>query len=556
VHAPPGMFEPLRDGDPEQVGTYRLHARLGSGGMGEVFLSLSDPGRPVAVKVVRRDYAGDAQFRARFVREIRSARRVSGPRVAQLLDADPYADTPWLATAYVPGPTLAEAVELYGALPVSSVIVLIAGIAEALDTIHTAGLVHRDLKPANVVLGADGLRVIDFGIARAADATALTVTGNLVGSPQYLAPEQILGDPAAPAGDVFSLGALAHYAATGRPAFGEGPKVGVVYRVVNFEPDLAGCPLQLKALIASCLAKEPAARPTTAELAETCEPDEPPLTAADWLPPPVVFAIDSYVEALKALAADLPPASPAPKASARRRFPGPGGLSGPDQPSVPGRDRVHRRSRRIAVRIAAALAVIGAGTGAAFGIATVNHPAASAQQPPAATDSAAGLGGLPAGAAPAALPPGARPPRPGGVPTGSAPPGAFPAPLPPPTVVTWSGAIRITGAGLWLDGVPPSTAQGTLGGDIREAQPAPNAELSSSSPGVTNLALWTKPGTPTGAQCWNLATETGVSQLSVTVGATVCALTAATQAAVLKIESIPSDSSGVTASATVWGRPS
>src|SRR5579859_4772134 len=171
------MFEPLREGDPEQVGGYRLHARLGSGGMGEVFLCLTDPDRPVAVKVIRRDFAGDAQFRARFVREIRAARRVSGSRVAQLLDADPYADTPWLATAYVPGPTLAEAVELYGALPVSSVIVLMAGIAEALDTIHAAGLVHRDLKPANVILGADGLRVIDFGVARATDATALTVTG-------------------------------------------------------------------------------------------------------------------------------------------------------------------------------------------------------------------------------------------------------------------------------------------------------------------------------------------------------------------------------------------
>ena len=548
MHAPPGIFDPLRAGDPDRVGGYRLHARLGSGGMGEVFLSLTDPAQPVAVKLVRRDFADDAQFRARFVREVRAARLVGGPRISQLLDADPYADTPWLATAYIPGPTLAEAVELYGALPVSSVIVLMAGIAEALDTIHAAGLVHRDLKPANVILGADGLRVIDFGVARATDATALTMTGNLVGSPQYVAPEQILGDPATPAGDVFSLGALAYYAATGLPAFGEGPRVGVVYRVVNGEPDLTGCPLQLKALIASCLAKEPAGRPTTAEIAETCKPDAPPRTAADWLPPTVVFAIDAYAAALTDLAADLPTQRPEP--NDRRRLPRLGSLA-------------HRPSRRVALSLAAALALIGAGTGATLAITAADRPTASTQQLPAAGGSNAALAGQPsasattdtsasASATSAAFPPGARPPRPGD----SGPPGAG-APLPPPTIVTWHGSIHVTTAGLWLDGMPPLTAQGSHPGDVHEAQPAPNAELSS---GVMNLALWTEPGTPTGAQCWTLATETGVSNVHVAVGTTLCALTADGQAAVLKIESVPSDSSasgpGVTCSATVWGRPS
>ncbi len=274
--------------------------------MGEVFLAFDHSLRPVAVKVLRGELADDRQFRARFAQEVRSARRVRGEGIAPLIDADPEAETPWLATAYVAGPTLADAVELYGPLPVSSVLVLMSGIAAALGQIHEAGIVHRDLKPANVVLGAEGLRVIDFGIARAADATPLTLTGMLVGSPQYVAPEQALGLPPEPAGDIFSLGALAHYAATGRPAYGEGPRIAVLYRIVNERPDLAGCPRQIRSLIDSCLARDPADRPTTAELVELCTPDEPPTGATDWLPPSVLFAIDAYRTTL----ADLLPADP------------------------------------------------------------------------------------------------------------------------------------------------------------------------------------------------------------------------------------------------------
>ena len=570
MHAPPNVFEPLRKGDPESLGGYRPRARLGSGGMGEVFLAFddsvsgsavsdyaasdhfaaTDPARAVAVKVVRREFADDPHFRARFAHEIRAARRVGGPLVARLLDADPDAAQPWLATEYIPGPTLADAVHLYGPLPVASVIVLVSAIAEALEAIHAGGIVHRDLKPANVVLGADGLRVIDFGIARAADATALTLTGRLLGSPQYVAPEQVLGEAPSPPGDVFALGALAHFAATGRAAFGEGPEVGVVYRVVHAPPDLAGCPTQLRALIGSCLAKDPADRPTTAEIAEMCQPDEAPRSAADWLPPAVVFAVDSYVEALAVIAADdedgphdelAPPRGIAPADEPEFDLPELSDEVGSER-AAPRRPR----ARRIFLGLAAALALAGAGAGIALGITSAN---------PTGTIGVlqAGSGHTPSQAAETNghRPPPPPPPPPGGVPPG--PPGQPPPPMATPTAVIWTGTFRITAGGVWLDGQPPIPANGGVGGDVREAAPAPAAELSSGNPDITNLALWTGSGTPTGAQCQQLAVAHGVAELHAKTGDFVCALTAQRHVAVLRIDAFPSDDSGVTATGTLWG---
>ena len=523
MHAPPGMFDPLGKGDPEHVGGYRLRARLGSGGMGEVFLSFTASGQAVAVKVLRREFADDPQFRARFVHEVRAARLVEGPCIARLLDADPHAPAPWLATAFVPGPTLADAVQLYGPLPVATVIVLMAGIAESLRAIHEAGIVHRDLKPANVILGADGLRVIDFGIARAADATALTLSGMMIGSPHYAAPEQVLGDAALPAGDVFSLGALAHYAATGRPAFGEGPRFGVVYRIVNEEPDLAGCPLQIRALIASCLAKDPEARPSTDEIIESCKPDEPPPGAEAWLPPPVVYAIETYQRNLAELA-EL--AAAAPDGGSR------GELADAPEPPAPPKPRP-RRGVQLMIGAATGLAIGGACLGVALGL-----------TPPARSSPGTQIGVTADPSTGLAFPPDDR----GGGPGGPPPTG------PPPTALEWSGDVRFTDAGVWLDGRPPQPAvQAAARGDIREAAPEPNAELASGDARVTNIALWPGPGTPNGWQCWDLVSMQGVSRVRVKVGDIVCAKTRRRQAAVLRIEAIPRDYSGVTAAVTVWG---
>ena len=251
-------MEPLTRDDPAEIGGYRLRARLGAGGMGRVYLASTPGGRRVALKVVRPELGDDADFRARFRQEIEAAQRVRGLYTAELLNADPAATPPWLVTAYVPGPSLQQAVADHGPMPQETVILLIAGVAEALQAIHSAGVVHRDLKPSNVLLAPDGPRVIDFGIARAAEATNLTQSGMAVGSPQFMAPEQIRGLAITPAIDVFALGAVAAFALLGLPPFGEGQVAALMYRVLNEPPRLTGCSGPLRTLIERCLAKEPA----------------------------------------------------------------------------------------------------------------------------------------------------------------------------------------------------------------------------------------------------------------------------------------------------------
>jgi len=262
--------QPLSDEDPVQIGQYRLRSRLGAGGMGQVYLASTPAGRPVALKVVRPELSRDQEFRARFRQEIQAARRVRGLYTAELVDADPDADLPWLATAYVPGPSLQQVLDTHGPLPEAEAFRLIAGVAEALAAIHAANVVHRDLKPSNVVLGPDGPRVIDFGIARALEAGALTRTGMAMGTPQFMAPEQLLDQPVTPMIDVFALGSLAASAVLGRPPFGGGHPAAVYYRVVHEPPDLNGCPPQLRALIERCLAKQPADRPPLEWIVQFC----------------------------------------------------------------------------------------------------------------------------------------------------------------------------------------------------------------------------------------------------------------------------------------------
>ncbi|MFE9878508.1 serine/threonine-protein kinase [Streptomyces sp. NPDC005784] len=309
-------MQPLGVDEPTVVGPYRLLGRLGSGGMGRVYLGRSAGGRTVAVKIVHPHFALDEEFRARFRREVEAARRVGGAWTAPVLDADPEAPVPWVATGYAAGPSLTAAVADGGPLPVHSAHVLGAGLAEALTAVHSLGLVHRDVKPSNVLLTLDGPLLIDFGIARATDGTAsLTSTGVSVGSPGYMSPEQILGKGVTGAADVFSLGAVLAYAATGEPPFPGDSSASLLYMVVHEEPRLDSLEGELRELVAACLAKEPAARPTPGEVAVRLAPQGAArLVSAGWLPGALVERVSrSAVQLLNleaAGAAETPPSGP------------------------------------------------------------------------------------------------------------------------------------------------------------------------------------------------------------------------------------------------------
>jgi hypothetical protein len=260
-------LEPLRRWDPERIGSYALLGRLGAGAMGQVFLGRSTAGRLVAVKTIKIEFAEEAGFRTRFAHEVAAARRVSGVFTAAVVAADADADVPWLATAYVPAPSLNELVRTCGPLPVPATRWLAAGCAEALESIHTAGLVHRDLKPSNVLVSPDGPRVIDFGVARAAERIQLTVTRGAVGTPAYMAPEQARDTrQASAASDMFSLGATLLYAATGHAPYQGETVMDVLVRLATEPPDLAGLPGELTDLVTSCLERSPRKRPSSAGL--------------------------------------------------------------------------------------------------------------------------------------------------------------------------------------------------------------------------------------------------------------------------------------------------
>ena len=421
----------LQPGDPETIGPYRLVGQLGSGGMGRVFLGVSAGGRPVAVKVIRDELAADPEFRMRFGQEVAAARRVSGVFTAMVVDADVDGPTAWLATAYVPGPSLSEGVDARGPLPPSSLLTLAAGLAESLSAIHAAGVVHRDLKPSNVLLAEDGPRVIDFGISQAAESTQLTQAGPGLGSPGFMSPEQAAGYEIGPPSDIFSLGAVLAFAATGEGPFGTGTTAALLYRVVHDSPSLDRVPSEVRPLIERCLAKDPGQRPTAAGLLAEVDALQP---TSNWLPESIIraFARDTASDpapatpakpatpaaALGSLAAlgiagqaatqtmaagsaaqvpsgeslPLPPAGHPQTVTSKSTPPPPDTYSPGDtylQPSPDGRNRPQRRSRRplVLARVIGGLIAVSA---AGFAVIAFTRPA------PAATQSPAGLTSPPA----------------------------------------------------------------------------------------------------------------------------------------------------------------
>ena len=357
--------------DPRVIGEYRLRAQLGAGGMGRVYLGLSPAGRAVAIKVVHPDLASDAEFLRRFGQEVAAARAVSGIYTAPVVASGLNERPPWLATAFVPGPPLDQVVGENGPLPEQALWPLLAGLVEALQAIHACGVVHRDLKPANVLLAADGPRVIDFGISRAADGTALTAAGVVFGTPGFMSPEQAEGRGAGPESDVFALGCVVAYAAAGAGPFGTGTAAAILYRVVHSEPVLDGIPPQLREVIAACLAKDPAARPTLRALsgATSSGMDATGPSAVAFWPSSVAGLIGAYQARLEqetrggsrqagaegfswasGSTSVHPPTTPSdpgnnrpqqapgpgPGASSRWPYPGPGSQAMPGAQGVPG----------------------------------------------------------------------------------------------------------------------------------------------------------------------------------------------------------------------------
>lgn len=284
--------------DPLRVGPYRIVGRLGAGGMGWVYLGRTPAGRAVAVKVVRPELAKDRTFRERFAREVEAARAVSGAFTAAVVEADPHGEPPWLATVYVAGPSLAEAVHTSGPFPEDQVRLLGAGLVEALQAIHAVGVVHRDLKPANVLLAEDGPRVIDFGISRFSGRTTLTQAGMVLGTPAYMSPEQIMGSPVGPATDVFALGGVLVFAATGNGPFGgdDATLEEILQRVRHGEPLLDAVPPGLRGLLARCLVKDPGRRPSLETLLREFLAPAGDTGPVSWPPPDVADNIQRHTD--------------------------------------------------------------------------------------------------------------------------------------------------------------------------------------------------------------------------------------------------------------------
>ncbi|MFF4427895.1 protein kinase [Streptomyces sp. NPDC001513] len=375
-------MKPLETGDPTSLGEgrYRLVGRLGQGGMGVVYLGRSQSGRAVAVKVVRPELSTEPGFKRRFADEVAAARRVGGFHTAPVVDADPDGEPAWLVTAFVPGPTLQAVLARVGSLPLDTLTVLAAGLAEALEAIHRAGVIHRDLKPANIIVAEDGPRVIDFGIARALDGTALTQTGLQVGTPGFLAPEQLTGGGAVtPAVDMFALGVVLTQAAGGAP-FGDGPSAARHFKVVYEEPDLTAVPGDLREAIGACLSKDPAARPTPAAFLATLTVRHPdggswlPEAATQLLPPPEPAVRPTVPDGPSDTAQDLaepdavPPVVAEPRTEQPRTVTGPAARLSPTPtpatapaqvPQAVAEKPGRRRTVVVAAVLVASLAVVG-----------------------------------------------------------------------------------------------------------------------------------------------------------------------------------------------------
>ncbi|MET7504134.1 bifunctional serine/threonine-protein kinase/ABC transporter substrate-binding protein [Streptomyces microflavus] len=328
-------MEPLRSTDPARIAGYRILGRLGAGGMGVVLLGRSPGGALVAIKLIRAEYADDAGFRTRFRREVAIARQVRNRWAVPVVDADTEAGAPWLATEFVPGPALSEAVGGGAPLPERSVRALGSMLAEALEAVHGAGLVHRDVKPGNVLLGLDGPRLIDFGIARALDDTVLTATDAIVGSPGFLSPEQAQGRRIGPPSDVFSLGCVLVYAATGGRPFGSGPVEAMLFRTVHDPAELGALPPGLLPVVEACLSKEPAGRPTAGDIRRAFAEDA---SGGSWLPGPVTHLIAERSARMLALP-DIEATSLDAASTVETGATGAGGRDTTAVPASPGRRR-------------------------------------------------------------------------------------------------------------------------------------------------------------------------------------------------------------------------
>jgi len=450
----------LQQEDPRYIGRYRLVGRLGCGGMGRVFLGLSAGGRPVAVKVIRAELAADQEFRIRFSREVAAARRVSGLFTALVVDADVNGPVPWLATAYVTGPSLSDAVSSHGPVSARPALALAAGLAEALSAIHAASVVHCDLKPANVLLSPDGPRVIDFGISRATEAAPVTGTGLVVGSPGFMSPEQAMGETVGPPSDVFSLGAILVFAVTGRGPFGEGSRPELAYRLVYRPPGLDLVPSELRPLVEQCLVKDPDQRPTAKELLAEVGTLQ---AATGWLPDLALGASAEYYAS-----SSIPPsASLAAMPAAGRALP-------------PGRDR--RKRRRLLRPVAAAgvaAGVLAASAAVSFALAgAARHPPAA--QPDVASSA---LAGRPS-SAPAARPPSASASR-------SSTPAAIPAPV---AAAITPAMDTVTSPGTRTS--PSTSPSASPSAPASPASPTASASPSPTPSPVPSLSPWPAPPVP------------------------------------------------------------
>ena len=426
-------MEPLRRWDPEQIGPYALLGRLGAGAMGQVFLGRSTAGRLVAVKTIKIEFAEEAGFRARFAQEVAAARRVSGVFTAAVIAADPEADMPWLATAYVPAPSLTQLVRRCGPLPVPATRWLAAGCAEALESIHSAGLVHRDLKPSNVLVAPDGPRVIDFGVARAAERIQLTVTRGAVGTPAYMAPEQARDtQQASMASDMFSLGATLLFAATGHAPYQGETVMDVLVRLATEPPDLTGLPEELTDMVTACLERSPRKRPASVTLLTQLGPFVEGPAAANgrhaYLTPAAMGLIEVYRhgpqlgdgaddESSGDATVGSHTALPVPRQRRIRGWPRrrPAGRAGPgSHPRYPPRKRQrrHRASLSLAGRTLAAAALVA--VGATIGV--LLSGSGSGSPGPASTPTPRLSAGLPPPPVPGGPPPSAFPALPRGRP--------------------------------------------------------------------------------------------------------------------------------------------
>jgi serine/threonine protein kinase len=455
--------------------------------MGRVYLGWSAGDRLIAVKVIRSELAEDAEFRARFAREVAAARTVSGLYTAAVVDYDVTVPRPWLATAYVAGPSLAEAVQAHGPLPVSTVLSLAAGLAEGLAAVHASGVVHRDLKPANVMIAETGPRVIDFGISRATEASSLTRSGMVLGSPGFMSPEQAEGREVGPPSDVFSLGAVIAFAATGQSPFGTGPTPALIYRLVHAEPDTSGLPDPVRSLVDRCLAKDPQQRPTAQQILAEARAHAP---AAGWLPSGIHAMLARYQLTDLAQRAMSDADSPGPVLSDRPAI------------SMPGRKRRSTWVWAVGGLVALAAAAVVAShfvvkpvsaTSSASGQHQSAEPATAPGLPDLSTSS------LPTTAAPSTS--SASPhtpristssPRPQSPTSASQPPAATPPTVPAGVVATAAGqyAIKVT----WSDSSAVIT-----GFDVDNGCPAgkcaPGASLAMTTGPVTAIQFTVTPGT-------------------------------------------------------------